>query len=129
MTEAPHDSNWVDADHSRASDDAWHSHAGEAPPQHAHGQTSPAAIAIFGFGSFVALLITLAVLTVFFNRVNQSFQVEKIERVDLRGTDIVERRAGWNAELNGYGWAGPDRVAIPIDQAIQATIREYRTNR
>ena len=125
MTHQPADPDWVDADHSADTDDEWHSHVGEEAPQHAHGQTSPGAIALFGLASFAALLVTLFVLALFFNRVTLGERVEKIERVDLLGSDFVQRKAGWNAELSGYGWADPERVSIPIDQAIESVAREY----
>lgn len=126
MTTKPHEQVWEDADHSGETVDAWHRHtAEEGRPQAAHGQTTPGAIALVGVGSFVALVLTIGFVTVFFGQVNVQQREEKIE-IDL-GANTRQLKAEWKAELGGYGWVDPAKglVYVPIDQAMDRVISEY----
>lgn len=126
MTTKPHEQVWQDADHSGETDDAWHRHtAEEGVPQAAHGQTTPGVIALVAVGSFAALVLTIAFVTVFFGQVNLQQRRDKIE-MDL-GANTRQLKAEWKAELGGYGWVDPAKglVHVPIDQALDHVIAEY----
>ena len=116
---------WVDADHSGEADDAWHQHAGEDAPQHAHGETTPGAIALFGVISFTALLVTVVLVGFYFFQVNKWKRVERIEV--FLGEETRQMMEGWESTLTTYGWADVadgEAVHIPLDQATDLFIQE-----
>ncbi len=121
-----HPEEWVDADHSPIADDPWHDHAGEAAPQHAHGQTTPGAIAIVGLVSFLVLLFTMGAVAVYFFQVHRAEHVRKVERSPM-DQEAIEARARWEAQLRGYEWVDAEQnvVSIPIDAAMRSVIRDY----
>jgi len=127
LEQAAQDDPWSDPDHSGVTDDPWHAHSSaEEPPQESHGVTSPAAIALVGVGSFVVLLVLIAIIAVYFNQVARRSKVEKIERVDL-GQSARTQLAEEQQRLASYGWvdASQNTVHIPIDQAMEQIRDEY----
>ncbi len=121
-----HDDQWEDADHTLVTDDEWHEHSGEAPPQHAHGQTTPGVIALYGLGGFIALLVSMAAVGVYFVQVNRAKFVRNVERIEL-GDETRELKARWQAQLHEYGWVDVENniVRVPIENAIESVAREY----
>ena len=121
---------WVDADHSGETDDEWHSHSSvEGAPQHAHGETSPATIALVGIVSFALLGVTMAFVAFYFVQVKQTEFTRKVE-IDL-GSDTRTLKRTWEADLRNYGWVdtAENVVHIPIDRAIRSVAREYAQER
>lgn len=120
----------ADRDHSMESDDAWHDHAGEAAPQDVHGETSTMFIAALGVVGFGVLVLSILLITVYFNQVVRAEKVQKIERADVART-YLERRAYWEAELGSYGWIDETTgaVRVPLEQAIEAVAAQYAENR
>ncbi len=113
-------------DHSMVTDDAWHDHQGEAAPQEVHGETNPMFIAALGVVGFGVLLVSIVLITIYFNQVVRSEKVQKIERADV-AREYSERRAYWEAELTSYGWVDQQAgvVRIPLDAAIEGVVEEY----
>lgn len=120
----------ADRDHSMVTDDPWHDHAGEAPPQETHGETSPLFIAGLGVVGFGVLVVSIVVIVIYFNQVVRAEKVQKIERADMT-VDLRQRRAVWEAELSSYGWINEEEgaVRIPIDRAIESVVEEYTQGR
>jgi hypothetical protein len=116
----------ADRDHSMETDDEWHDHTGEAAPQEVHGETSPMFIAALGVVGFGVLIVSIVLITIYFNQVVRAEQVQKIERADM-ARDYNERRAYWDAELSSYGWIDQENgvVRIPLDRAIESVVEEY----
>ncbi|MFG0274250.1 MAG: hypothetical protein ACF8QF_04250 [Phycisphaerales bacterium] len=116
----------ADRDHSMATDDAWHDHSGEAAPQEVHGETNPMFIAALGVVGFGVLIVSIVLITVYFNQVVRSEVVQKVERADV-SREYTERRAYWDAELTSYGWVDQEAgvVRIPLDAAIERVVEEY----
>lgn len=116
----------ADADHSIEADDPWHDHAGEAPPQEVHGETSALFIAGLGVVSFCALLVCIGLIAIYFNQVSRTEFIQKRERTDVAG-EFRERSARWNADLTTYGWVDESSgvVRIPLDAAIERVAQEY----
>jgi hypothetical protein len=116
---------WGDADHSLVTDDPWHEHSGEEPPQDAHGETSPGVIAIGGIVSFFIVVACVLFVTMYFDRV-LLWKYEEVVEVDL-GEGFRNQQEAWMGNLNGYGWEDPQNntIRIPIDLAIDRVAAEY----
>lgn len=126
---AAQENDWVDADHSGASDDSWHSHTGETPPQHAHGVTSPLNIFLIGIVCTILVLATMAVIAQYFVMGSQ-LEIAAKQEVNL-GADFADLQESWDAALTGYGWvdAANGVVRVPIQTAIDAVVTEYSQQR
>jgi len=122
------DAVWEDPDHSAETDDAWHDHSGEAPPQESHGTTSPVWIFVVGLGSFALLVVVVALTAKYFDLSVQEEVVQKVEKRDL-GTEYEEKKAVWQSQLSTYAMVNADEgvVRVPIDQAIRKTVQHYRS--
>jgi len=125
-----HPEQWADADHSPLADDPWHDHAGEAPPQHAHGEPTPGAIAIVGLASFLVLLFTMGAVAVYFFEVNRAEYVRKVQRAPVDQA-AIEAHARWQAQLRDYEWVNAEEnvVSVPIDVAMRSIARDYANSR
>ena len=123
-------STWTDADHSLETDDPWHEHTGEEPPQESHGTTSPGVIALVGVVSFVILGVTVWVLVVLFNGYLSTEEYRKQDLADL-GRDVAATKAEEYSLLRTTEWTDPrnDKVRIPIEQAMDIVVQEYQQAR
>jgi len=118
---------WTHPGQSSVTDDPWHEHAAdEAPPQAAHGETSPGAIAVVGIGSFVVLVVLIGVVALFFDQRVENVTIERTERIDL-GKSVLEMKAREQQQLRDYAWANAEErvVSIPIEKAIERVSEEY----
>lgn len=118
-------SAWVDPDHSGHTDDAWHSHKGEAPPQHAHGAISPGVIFGVGLGGFAIVVACIVLITVYFKMESQK-EIAAKQEVSL-ATGFRAKQAEWESQLTGYAWVDPQAgtVRIPIDEAMSKVAASY----
>lgn len=116
---------WSDPDHTVVTDDPWHAHAEEAPPQHSHGSVSAAVIFAIGMVGFLLVVLCVALITVYFKKVSQAEYAAKQE-VPLN-KEYRENMAQWTARLDDYAWsdAENDLVQTPIEVAIDKVARRY----
>ncbi len=123
-----HDAN--NTPHFEHADDAWHAHAGEAPPQETHGETNPGFIAVVGAVGMIIVVVLIVILTKYFDAVVYDERMVKQERWDVRN-EVEAVEAQWTLNLTSYAWADAQNgtVRIPIDRAIDAVAREYSAGR
>ncbi len=121
------DSAWADPDHTLETDDEWHEHTGEEPPQVAHGSTSPGVIALVGVVSFALMAFTVWVILVLFNGYLAGEDYRKEDLADL-GRDTAAAKAEATSILSTTGWTDPanDLVHVPIEDAIEHIVKEYQ---
>ncbi len=122
-------SDWVDPDHSGHTDDAWHAHPGEAPPQHSHGTVTPAAIMAVGLIGFLLVVACVVVITQYFTMESQRELASKQE-VSI-GAEYRSLAATWDQNLREFGWADAEAgtIRIPIEAAADKVAREYAGQR
>ncbi len=125
-----HDSNndsspWVDPDHRAYTDDAWHAHQGEAPPQHAHGAVSPLVIFSVGLGGFISIVACIILITVYFKMESQK-EIALKQEVSL-ASGFTSMQAEWESQLRGYAWvdASTGVVRIPLEKAMDKVAASY----
>lgn len=127
MTSQPEnqENDWVDADHSGVSDDQWHRHTGETPPEHAHGVTAPRNIFLIGVACFLFVVACVAAITQYFVMGSQE-EIEAKQEVSL-GAGFADTKASWDAKLHEYDWLDAPNgvVSVPIETAIDNVVREY----
>lgn len=106
--------------------DAWHSHAGEAPPQEMHGTVSPFMIAMYGVVGTVVTVAMILITVFHFDRVLLEERVMKKERWDVRG-EVRSAEAQWRQEMVGYRWVDAEAgaVGLPMPDAIRSVATEY----
>ena len=121
----PDSSPWVDPDHSGHTDDVWHSHRGETPPQHAHGAISPGVIFSVGLGGFAIVVACIALITVYF-RMESQREIAAKQEVSL-ATGFRGKQAEWESQLTGFAWvdAQAGTVRIPLDVAMSKVAESY----
>lgn len=122
-------SDWVDPDHSGHTDDSWHAHSGEAPPQHSHGAVTPALIMGVGLIGFLLVVVCVVVITQYFTMESQRERSSKQE-VSIGG-EYRSLAATWEQSLSEFGWANAEAgtVRIPIEVAVDKVAREYAGQR
>ncbi len=122
--------SYDDNTHDTGETDAWHAHAGEAPPQETHGDTNPGFIALVGAVGMIIVVVLIVILTKYFDAVVSDEKIAKHERWDVRN-EVRAVEAQWNQNLSAYAWADAANgaVRIPIDRAIDAVAREYAAGR
>lgn len=127
--QAPQENDWVDADHSGVADDPWHSHAGETPPQHAHGVTSPLNIFLIGTACTVLVIATMAVIAQYFVMGSQ-LEIAAKQEVNL-GAGFADLQESWDTTLSGYDWVDAPNgvVRVPLQTAIDKVVTEYSQQR
>ena len=70
--------NWQEQTRTSHSDDPWHSHAGEAPPQHEHGsRVNPTGIIVVSGASVVFVVVLIIFVMVYFNQRVRAIRVER----------------------------------------------------
>ena len=124
--ETAQDANpWVDPDHSGFTDDEWHSHKGEAPPQYAHGSVSPLMIFGVGLGGFIIVVVCIVLITVYFKMESQK-EISAKQEVSL-ASGFRAKQASWEEQLTGYAWvdAQAGDVRIPLDKAMTKVAERY----
>lgn len=124
--EAKNDSSaWVDPDHRAYTDDQWHSHKDETPPQHAHGSVSPAVIFGVGLGGFAIVVACIALITIYFKMETQK-EVSSKQEVSL-ASGFRAKQAEWESKLRGYAWVDPQEgvVRIPLEAAMDKVASTY----
>ena len=116
---------WEDPDHSAHTDDSWHAHAGEMPPQYAHGTISPLVIFGIGLGGFIAVIICIVMITVYFRMESQQEIATKQEIALDAG--YRAKQSSWTARLSGYEWVDPQQgvVQIPLNVAKDKVAEAY----
>lgn len=134
-TEIPHGhhatDNWEEQTRTAHSDDAWHSHSGEAPPQHEHGsKANPFGIILVSLASIVFVVVLVIVVMVYFNQRVRALRVERQERADFTSL-VSQQKDHANQMMGGYGWVDAQEgiIRIPIDRAIEITAEEYASQR
>lgn len=121
----PDAEEWEDSDHSGVTDDEWHRHDADERPQHAHGETTPGAIASVGIVSFVLLVLMFAGVWIYFNQVNRQEYDEK--RDMWLGAEVQGMKDAWDREWREYAWADPakQRIRVPLEKGVAMTAAEY----
>lgn len=118
-------SRWADPDHSGYTDDEWHAHAGEAPPQPSHGSVAPAAIFAVGIVGFLIVVLCVVIIAQYFIMESQK-EIAAKQEVDL-SAGYRSARAQWEERLGGFGWADPQAgvVRLPISVAMDKVAAHY----
>jgi len=119
--------NWQEQARTSHSDDQWHAHAGEAPPQHEHGaKANPVSIILVSMASVVFVVVLTILVMIYFNQRVRSLRVEREERADFT-TDIAKQQAHTLQIMGDYGWVDANNgvIQLPIDRAIEITAQDY----
>jgi len=135
MSETTHNQhageNWEEQTRTSHSDDAWHAHAGEAPPQHEHGSVAnPIGIILITLVSVVFVVVLVIVVMVYFNQRVRALRVEREERADFTSF-VSQQDARANEMMGSYGWIDAENAVfrIPIERAIELTAEDYAQQR
>lgn len=123
--------SWEEQTRTSHSDDAWHSHAGEEPPQHEHGSiANPIGIMLITVASIVFVVVIVIVVMVYFNQRVRAMRVEREEKADFTSF-VSDQNAHANQMMGEYGWVDAENavIRIPIDRAIELTAEDYANQR
>lgn len=108
--------------------DQWHSHGSPDEPhaQDAHGEISGPALMAWLLLLFVGVFGAIIVLVFYFERSQQRVVAVRTE-IDM-GQSVRQQLATEMGELTSFGWIDQAAgvVRIPIDQAMEETVRFYR---
>jgi Tfp pilus assembly protein PilE len=111
--------------------DAWHQHtAAEGMPQHEHGaHASAKALGLTFIVMVVGVILVILVLIAYFNSYVSGFKARQQEGTAVMAPAFNEKLAA-RERLNSHGWIDRDAgtVHIPVPQAIDAVVNEYRQN-
>jgi len=110
--------------------DSWHQHGGGEPvPQAAHGEISGAALLGWLLLLFVGVFGAIIILIFFFEQWKDREVAVRTE-VDL-GNVYLQQKAVDGTELTTYGWVDQANgvVHVPIQQAMELTLEQYRPTR
>lgn len=123
--------NWQEQSRTSHSDDSWHAHAGELPPQHEHGsKANPVGIILISVASIVFVVVLVFVVMVYFNQRVRALRVEREERADF--TSFVAGQNSHAQQMMGdYGWIDAEQgvFRLPITRAIEITAQEYASQK
>lgn len=116
---------WEDSDHSAYTDDEWHTHEGDMPPQYAHGTVSPAAIFAVGVGGLLSIVICVVLITTYFQMESQQ-EIALKQEVPMDAAHR-EMQSVWASEFSGYGWVDPQQgvIQIPLEKAVEKVAEAY----
>jgi hypothetical protein len=111
--------------------DAWHRHtAEEGPPQEEHGGRANAAIiAISLLATAVFLVLTVAVIVLYYTTYTTRLRTERIESTVLSQGQLQYKLES-GEKLREYSWIDPETarqgiVTIPLEDAKQRVIQRY----
>jgi hypothetical protein len=111
--------------------DAWHRHtADEGPPQEEHGgKANPAIIGLSLLATAVFLVLTIAVIVLYFTTYTTRLRTERIESTVL-SKDQLQYKLESSEKLREYSWINPETahqgiVTIPLQDAKQKVIQKY----
>lgn len=110
--------------------DDWFRHSARSRHhQEAHGQTSARTILIF---LAATVLLVLFIGGTVYNMVKvQSAELRAVLQEAATPNQVyLKAMDQWNRDLSTYGWIDPaaGTVHIPLDDAINRVINDYRTN-
>lgn len=113
--------------------DAWHQHtADEGVPQEEHGGKANAALIAISLLATVAFLVmTIAVIVLYFTTYTTRLRVERVENTVL-SKDQLQYKLDSAEKLREYSWinaetAHQDIVTIPLQDAKQKVLQRYAT--
>jgi len=105
--------------------DSWHRHkTEEGVSQHEHGaHASARALAITFIAMTLGVAFVIIVLMAYFNSYNARFK-EQVQETTTLGEPVRQQHAADLGVLNSSKWIDPDTVKIPIDQAMEAVVKQ-----
>lgn len=121
--------NWQEQARTSHSDDQWHAHSGEAPPQHEHGsKANPVVIILVSVVSVVFVVVLILLVMIYFNQRVRALRVERQEHADFTSF-VIEQDALQQQMMGDYGWIDTENnvIRLPLERAIEITAQEYTT--
>jgi len=112
-------------EHAHETPDSWHRHnTEEGAAQHEQGaHASARALAITFIAMTLGVAFVIIVLMAYFNSYNARFK-EQVQETTTLGEPVRQQHAADLGVLNSYKWIDPDTVKIPIDQAMEAVVKQ-----
>lgn len=117
--------------------DAWHTHHDDEPvPQAAHAEkVNVPMVVAYGTACFVAIVVVVAITTIYFNWYITKTKIAREEQVDngptasslLQAEYLNARKGVEEVEFKQTGWIDPEKniVRLPIDVAMKKVVDQY----
>lgn len=131
-------SNHAHTPHEADALDAWHTHAVDEKPMHAHGQKIDSLrVIIVGFAGYILTVATIVVIWVYFISYKDSLKItseefpERFEnQASVQETQLAAREEALTKTLANTQprWTDPQAgtVSISVDQAMSRVVEKYK---
>lgn len=111
--------------------DAWHDHAADERPQHAHLESINAPkVTGVGLSLFLAVAATVLIVYGFYVWYGvRTFAEHEGPGMGLEGPAIAQREELKDKLTKGYVWANHNAALLPLDQGIEKVVQQYAGKR